>query len=82
MSSCLVVKCDSCWVLVGALLCPAGGGHKASAEALKQAMEEKYGDKFKVTVVALAAHRSRTCLALRQAGRAVGLRQFAPAGTC
>lgn len=25
-----------------------GGGHKASAEALKQAFEEKYGDEYKV----------------------------------
>jgi 1,2-diacylglycerol 3-beta-galactosyltransferase len=25
-----------------------GGGHKASAEALKQAFEETYGDKYKV----------------------------------
>eukprot|EP00882_Tetradesmus_deserticola_P020971 GHRQ01022664.1.p2 GENE.GHRQ01022664.1~~GHRQ01022664.1.p2 ORF type:complete len:191 (+),score=53.36 GHRQ01022664.1:424-996(+) len=25
-----------------------GGGHKASAEALKQAFEEKYGDKYRV----------------------------------
>jgi 1,2-diacylglycerol 3-beta-galactosyltransferase len=25
-----------------------GGGHKASAEALQQAFEEKYGDKYKV----------------------------------
>ena len=30
------------------LLHTAGGGHKASAEALKQAFEEKYGDKYKV----------------------------------
>jgi hypothetical protein len=29
-------------------VCCAGGGHKASAEALQQAIEEKYGDKYKV----------------------------------
>lgn len=28
-----------------------GGGHKASAEALKQACEEKYGDKYRVLIV-------------------------------
>lgn len=26
-----------------------GGGHKASAEALQQAFQEKYGDKYKVS---------------------------------
>eukprot|EP00878_Enallax_costatus_P016039 GHUV01016815.1.p1 GENE.GHUV01016815.1~~GHUV01016815.1.p1 ORF type:complete len:526 (+),score=156.68 GHUV01016815.1:200-1777(+) len=28
-----------------------GGGHKASAEALQQAFQEKYGDKYKVLIV-------------------------------
>jgi hypothetical protein len=41
---------------IPAVLCVAGGGHKASAEALKQAMEEKYGDRFKVRVT-LPTHK-------------------------
>jgi hypothetical protein len=32
-----------------AALFAAGGGHKASAEALKQAFQEKYGNKYKVS---------------------------------
>lgn len=35
-----------CCVMLGCV--GAGGGHKASAEALQQAIEEKYGDKYKV----------------------------------
>jgi hypothetical protein len=45
--SLLVHKVLMCCML---LTCPAaGGGHKASAEALKQAIEEKYGNKYRVS---------------------------------
>lgn len=35
-----------------------GGGHKASAEALKQAIEEKYGNKYRVLVVDMWAEHT------------------------
>lgn len=44
-----------------------GGGHKASAEALQQAFQEKYGDKYKVSQLSTAVDRAHGSMCMSAA---------------